>query len=91
VASEDERCLPACTRRRSLSGKEVRTERRVVRFWIVRDEGTVMAIVLPETFLTKICIVSARSGDAERELEGEECIVSCMLWCIGVWCSVAWN
>jgi len=36
-----------------------------------------MAIVLPDTFLTKICIVSEGSGDAQRELEGDECIVCC--------------
>lgn len=35
-------------------------------------------LLLPETFLTNSCIVSTRSGDAERELEGEECIV-----CVG--------
>jgi len=32
-------------------------------------------LLLPDTSLTKICIVSMRSGDAEREFEGEECIV----------------
>jgi len=42
---------------------------------MLKDEGTVIAIVLPETFLTKICIVSEGSGDAEREFEGDECIV----------------
>lgn len=42
---------------------------------MLRVEGTVRGIVIPEMFLTKICMVSAGSGLAERELEGEECIV----------------
>lgn len=93
---EDERCLPAKTRRRSVSGKEVRTDRSVVRFAIVRSEGTVMGnagvvlvlgvvwtarvvggwewvedLLSPEMGFTKICIVSAISGDADREDEGD--------------------
>lgn len=39
-----ERCFPAWTRRRSDSGNDVRTERRVVRFFIDRSSGTVMAM-----------------------------------------------
>jgi hypothetical protein len=43
---EGERCLPAYTRRRSASGSEVRTERRVVRFCMDRSMGTVSAIAV---------------------------------------------
>jgi len=70
-----ERCLPAYTRRRSSSGSEVRTERSVRRLRIERSWGTVMGIVSPETFLTKICMVSAGSGDADREIGDEERMV----------------
>jgi len=31
-----------------------------------------MGIVSPEMFLTKICMVSAGSGDADREIGDEE-------------------
>lgn len=90
---EVERCLPAYTRRRSSSGSEVRTERRVLRLRIERSWGTVMgiagrlvsrvrlrvggrgALLSPETFLTKICMVSAGSGDADREIGDEERMV----------------
>jgi len=65
------RCLPAYTRRRSSSGSEVRTERSVRRLRIERSWGTVMGIVAPETFLTKICMVSAGSGEADREIGDE--------------------
>jgi len=41
-------------------------ERRVVRFWIVTFSGTVMGMISPEMFLTKICMVSTGSGETER-------------------------
>ena len=85
---EAERCFPAYTRRRSCSGREVRTERRVRRLRIERSWGTVIgiagrlvswrvggwrerALLSPDTFLTKICMVSVGSGDAEREIGDE--------------------
>jgi len=34
--------------------------------------GTVMAMVSPAMVLTKICMVSTASGDAEREFDVEE-------------------
>jgi len=64
--------------RRSDSGRDVRTDRRVVRFCTERSCETVMAIVSPETFLTKICIVSTlsgSSGDTDRDMDGEERIL----------------
>lgn len=66
-------------------------ERRVTRFWIERSCGTVIAIaggvswfeeeddrgslLSPETFLTKICIVNAGSGETDREAGDEERIL----------------
>jgi hypothetical protein len=36
-------------------------------------------VLSPDTFLTNICIVSAQSGDADRELDVDETIVAvCM-------------
>jgi hypothetical protein len=35
----------------------------------VRGRGSLLS---PDTFLTKICIVSATSGDADREIGDEE-------------------
>jgi len=62
------RWRPACTSRRDASGTEVRRDRRVVRFEIEVEDGTVMGIMSPERFLMKICMVSIwRSGDADRD------------------------
>jgi len=51
-------------------------ESKVFRFCIDRSWGTVMGKVSPETFFTKICIVSATSGDADREIGDEERMAS---------------
>lgn len=56
-----ERCFPAWTRRRSDSGRDVRTERSVVRFLIDRSSGTVIAMAVDP--------VSCRSK-ADAGLEG---------------------
>jgi hypothetical protein len=40
------------------------------------DEEEGEALLSPETFFTKICIVSASSGDADREIGDEEGMVS---------------
>jgi len=66
---DGDRCFPAYTRRRSDSGREVRTERSVVRFCMERSCETVKGIVWPDTFLTNICMVSAASstsGELDR-------------------------
>lgn len=56
----EERCLPAWTRRRSEAGRLWRRARRVDRVDIEVDGGRVRGIVdVPETSLTKICIVSS--------------------------------
>jgi len=47
----------------------VRRERRVVRVLIGVLMGRFKGSVSPERFLTKICIVSCGSGEAEREEE----------------------
>jgi len=72
----DERCLPACTRRRSDDdvdddgGRPVRTARRVVSVEIVVVEGTVRGIVLcPETPLTNIWMESSSAELTELRLE----------------------
>lgn len=39
-----DRCFPACTRRRVSDGRDVRTERSVRRFSMVRDDDTVIGI-----------------------------------------------
>jgi len=70
-----ERCLPAYTSRRSRSGSEVCSERRVVRFWMLMFSGTLSGIVSPVMVLTKIWTVSATSGVDERELEDDEDMV----------------
>jgi len=62
-------------RRRSASGSEVRIESRVVRFCIERFSGTVMGMISPDMFLTKICMLSTGSGDTERESGEEERIM----------------
>lgn len=48
--------------------------------WVVRERTAGIGywgegLLVPEMFLTNICIVSAGSGVVQRELEGEECIV----------------
>lgn len=40
-----------------------------------RSWGTVMANVSPDMFLTKICIVSTSSGEADLEIGDEETIL----------------
>jgi hypothetical protein len=37
---------------------------------------------LPDTFLTKICMVSAGSGDAERDIDGEDRILAVRLMAV---------
>jgi hypothetical protein len=45
----------------------------VSKVWLrVGGRGSLLS---PETFLTKICMVSASSGDADREIGDEERIV----------------
>lgn len=71
VEEAEERCLPACTRRRS-EGEErlVRRARRERRVEMEVEGGMVRGIVdVPDTFLTKICIVSSVSDAAELRLE----------------------
>lgn len=54
-------------------GDDVRRERRCVRFEMVVSCGTVMGIVSPDKFLTKICIDSdCNSGEADLEDEALE-------------------
>ena len=72
---EGERCFPACTSRRSASGRFVRRDSKVMRFAIDMSWGTVRGMVSPMMVLMKICVVSMASGLAERELEGDECIL----------------
>jgi hypothetical protein len=62
-----QRCLPACTRRRSVEGMLVRSERRVERVEIVVFDGRVSGIVLPCTFLTNIWTVSSLGSEAVEE------------------------
>jgi hypothetical protein len=86
-----ERCLPACTRRRSVAGRLWRRARREARVAIEVEEGIVRGmaggvlacvscmnsrrldhkradvLLVPETLLTKICMVSS-SEDMELML-----------------------
>jgi len=67
---EGERCRPACTRRSESVGVDVRSDTRCVRLDTVVLDGTVIGIVSPDKFLTKICIDSGwRSGEADRDEE----------------------
>jgi len=68
----DDRCFPAWTSLMESDGREVRKDRRVRRLSMVRDDDTVMGMVLPETFLTNICMVSTGSGEAEGDKGDEE-------------------
>lgn len=66
----DERCLPACTMRRSAGCMLVRRARSERSVLIDVLAGSVRGIVLlPETVLTKICIVSSASEPDELMLE----------------------
>jgi hypothetical protein len=47
------------------------------------EEG---ALLSPETFLTKICIVDAGSGETEREAGDEERILDVCDELGGIWC-----
>jgi len=47
---------------------------------MLRPCGTVIGTVSPDTVLTKICIVSGASGEADREDEGVECILRVEDW-----------
>merc|ERR1711939_142319 len=70
LGSAGERCRPVKTRRRSFSGRLVRSARRDCKVPTEVVWGMVMGNVSPATFLTKICIVSCVSDDA-RDLEEE--------------------
>jgi len=79
------KCVPACTRRRSEAGRLWRRARRAERVERDVEDGIVRGtVVVPETSLMKICMVSSSNEstllmESERRMLGK-CVAGVMVF-----------